>query len=316
MSSLLNKSEQGTLVFHIIKPLKYPYRISLSLLLIISGFLIQFFYYATFPGLFLVLSGNLLMLVKGYDNRLKMGKLSNYSKWENIGNEKVNKLVEMHKKIISWDRSALDITNVLGFWMFFILSIIVIILLINGAEYYNKSYLILAFNIIVLIIPHWFTGVKKILTLPTLIMKINLLNKLLTTHQQGLNKLNNEFLVQLNGESQSKLLPHDIKIRVSAENAPEGFLGLYGQIAVNNVNGVKYPYFYVVLVAKPEFNLVDKTKSYKPPVNIIKEYTAQTDVDVLIIRQFTTTTSGYQTKETAINSIFSEGLQQFNSIIS
>ncbi len=314
MTTIFSKSEQGTLVFHVIKPLKYPYRIALSLLFIISGFIVQGFYYSAFPGILLVIAGNLLVLVKGYDNRLTMGKLTHYSKWESIGNEQVNKLVAMHKKILSWDRSAFDISNVLGFMMFLILSVVIFIMLINGARYYTKSYAILALNIIVLIVPHWFTGIRKILTLPVLIMKINLLNKLLNAHQDVLSKLNNEFLVQLAGESESKVLPQDIKIRVSAENAPEAFLGLYGQITVNDVNGTKFPYFYVVLVAKPEFNLVDKTKSYTPPLGLIKEYTAQTDVDVLIIRQFTTSTSGYNTSENTINSLFDEGLGVFKNI--
>jgi len=314
MTTIFSKSEQGTLVFHFIKPLKYPYRITISLIFIISGFVIQFYNYNFFPGILLVLTGNMLMLVKGYDNRLKMGKLNHYSKWEDISNEQVNKLVTMHKKIISWDRSVLDISNVLGFWIFLVLSVFVFILLIKGANYYSKSYTILALNIIVLIIPHWLTGIRKILTMPVLIMKINLLNKLLTTHQQALSKFNNEFLVQLTGENHDKVLPQDIKVRVSSKDAPEGFLGLYGQIAVNDVNGTKFPYFYVVLVGKPEFNLVEKTKSYIPPTGIIKEYTSQTDVDVLIIRQFTTSTSGYNTRENTINIIFEEGLSVFNKI--
>jgi len=314
MTTIFSKSEQGTLIFHFIKPLKYPYRITISLLFIIAGFIVQFHYYSAFPGILLVLLGNLLVLVKGYDNRLTMGKLTHYSKWENISNEQVNKLLIMHKKILTWDRSAFDITNVIGFLMFFVLTIVVFILLINGARYYNRSYAILALNIIVLIVPHWFTGIRRILTMPVLITKINLLNRLLNSHQQVLGKLNNEFLVQLAGESESKILPQDIKIRVSSESAPEDFLGLYGQITVNNVNGAIYAYFYVVIVAKPDFNLVDKTKSYQPPAGLIKEYTSQTDVDVLIIRQFTTSTSGYFTSDAVVDLIFEEGLNVCNKI--
>jgi len=278
------------------------------MILIVLGLGLQFYYYSAFPGFLVVLFGNLFLLVKGYDNRLKMGKLNSYSQWENISKEQVDKLANLHKKIISWDRSALDITNVLGFWMFFIMALIVIILFINGADYYNKSYNILALNIIVLVIPHWFTGVRKILTKPILILKINLLNNLIFKFQSEISEMNIDFLVQFKGEKAKKALPEDIKIKVSTPKDPEYFLGMYAQICINDVNGSKYPYFYIVLVGKPEFNLKEKTKNYKPPLNMIKEYTIQKDVDVLVIRQFTTSTSGYHTKEKVYCQIFQEGL--------
>ena len=312
MSAILNKSEQGTIVFLLFKSLKYSLRVVLCMVLIVTGLVLQFYYYSAFPGILVVLFGNLFLLVKGYDNRLKMGKLNPYSQWENISREQVDKLANLHKKIMSWDRSALDITNVLGFWMFFILALIVFILFINGADYFNKSYNILALNIIVLIIPHWFTGVRKILTKPILILKISLLNNLLSKFQTKISEMNIDFLVQLKGEKADKALPEDIKIKVSSLKDSEFFLGMYGQICVNDVNGAKYPYFYIVLVGKPEFNLKEKTKNYKPPLNLIKEYTIQQDVDVLVIRQFTTSTSGYHTNEKVYCQIFEEGLAVCN----
>jgi len=290
-------------------------RLTLSILLILSGFILQVYLYHIFPGILFILAGNLLLLVRGYDNRLKMGSYK-HSGWERMSKEQLDNIVKLHKKINVWDRSLWDITNAMGFW-FFLIIVIIIILLFSEASYYSQSYIILAFDIIILLLPHWFTGLRKILTFPVLLIKIKLINNLILYFSKNIEDYTIEYLVLLRGEKKSKRLPYDIKFKVSKSDAPEGFLGLYGQTSINNVGGTIYPYFYVVLVCKPEFDLINKTKNYKPKSkNIIKEYKHQEDVDVLVIRQFTTRTSGYHTKEKVLNEIFEEGLDVFKMLAS
>ncbi|OQA00103.1 MAG: hypothetical protein BWY70_00804 [Bacteroidetes bacterium ADurb.Bin408] len=321
MSTLLTKSEQGIIVFHFFKSLKYPIRLTLSLLLIIVGLAMQFFMFRLFPGLLLVFAGNLLLLVKGYDNRLKLGRYDHNAQWKNISREQVDKLEQMHKKIKSWDKSLLDITNTLGFWMFVIIVIIITYLFVNGNNTYNKSYYILAFDIIALILPHWFTGVRKILTLPELIMKINTFKSMLKLFQGKMASCQVDFFVQLiEGEKRKEKkknipLPNDIKLKITPKYPPENFLGIYAQISINDVSGTKYPYFYTVFVAKPEYKLHQRTSFYKPTAGLIKKYTTQKEVDVLIIRQFTTRTSGYHTSVKAINKIMTDTLTVLDKLI-
>lgn len=320
MSTLLTKSEQGLIVFHFFKSMKYPLRLILSLLLIAGGMALQVYMFAVLPGLVFVFAGNLLLLVKGYDNRLKLGRYNHNIKWENMSREQVDALQQMHKKIKTWDRSALDITNTLGFWMFVILTIIIIYLFVNGNDIYNRSYYILAFDIIALILPHWFTGVRKILTLPVLIMKINIFKTVINLFSEKLSSYRTDFLVQLIEGEKAKdktkkiPLPYDMKLKIMPQNPPEDFLGVYAQISVNDVSGTKYPYFYTVLVAKPGYNLQQKTSFYKPSPGLIKEYTTQKEVDVLVIRQFTTRTSGYHTGVKVINTIMQDTLSVLNKM--
>jgi len=315
MPSEFKKSEQETIVFHFFKALKYPFRLSISILLIICGLALQYYQYESFPGVILVLCGNLLLLIKGYDNRLKMDTFKPSVKWENISHQQVDNLLQMHNKILKWDRSALDITNVLGFVVFSIISIITLYLFVNGSYYLNKSYNIIAINIIVLIVPHWLTGIRKILTKPALIMKINFFKYTEKYFANELKNLDFNYLVQLYSDKKKQVLPENIKIKISSAHAPDDFLGLYGQININDVNGKKYPYFYVVLIAKPELGLKNKTKTYNPPKGIIKEYSVQKEVDVLVIRQHTTYTSGYYTNKQMIQKIFHEGLQLNNMLL-
>lgn len=309
MDALLSRSDRGTVVFLIFKSLPYGVRIVISAILVLSGFAIQYVTYAVLPGLIPVLAGSLLLLVKGYDNRVTMGKYNPVVQWENISNAQVDKLLQMHKKIISWDRSALDITNVLGFWVFVILALILTFLFIRGSNLVSTSYNILAFDIMVLIVPHWFTGVRRILTMPVLLMKIKFLRMVQNAAQDKLKTLKINFMVQLRGQKKSKTLPYDMKLRVNLADPPAGFLGMYVQVNANDVNGTKYPYLYTVLVAEPEFDLKRKTQDYKPSKGIIREYSVQKEVDVLVIRQFTTYTGGYHTKTSTMQTIFNESLE-------
>jgi hypothetical protein len=100
-------------------------------------------------------------------------------------------------------------------------------------------------------------------------------------------------------------VPIDVKFCVKIQNQHPDFLGLYGQIVIN----VGYPYFYVVLVTREGYGLQEMCESYTPPDNITKEYKVEEDVEVLVIRQTTTKTSGYQTGNTKIREIFLEGLK-------
>jgi hypothetical protein len=103
-------------------------------------------------------------------------------------------------------------------------------------------------------------------------------------------------------------IPEDVKFRVDLADRDKDFLGLYGQVVINDVQGTSYPYFYVVLVAKQGFGLGTVYREYAPPRNIVKELNTEREVEVLVIRQRTTKTSGYHTKPAAAEEILRQGL--------
>ena len=104
-----------------------------------------------------------------------------------------------------------------------------------------------------------------------------------------------EFFMLLKGD-QAKV-PEDVKIRVKIQKQHPDFLGFYGQIVTNMVGSTTYPYFYVVLVAKQGYGLQQAFNSYMAARKIIKEYKIQGDVEVFVIRQTTTKTTGYHTNQ-------------------
>jgi hypothetical protein len=310
---LLSKDEQGVVIFHVWKSLTYQIRLALSLFLIIIGFVIQYYNLNLLPGLLFIFGGNLLLLVKGYDSRIKLGTYSPDAEWVKTDKEQLAKIVELNNKAKNWDISSFDITSGLGVF-FFILSLIALLIIYNAGFFSSDSVAsIVVFNVAFLLYPHWFTGVRRITTTPKLINKISLYQNLLKSAASSLADETTEYLIYVKGKDQK--FPDDIKIKVMFKDQPEAFLGLYAQISLNNVQGKDYPYFYVVLVAKDGFGMLDKYyNSINPSQNVIKEKSKESGVEIIVIRQYTTKTSGYYTNPQAIQNIMGDGIRSGRSI--
>jgi len=162
-------------------------------------------------------------------------------------------------------------------------------------------------NSAILLLPHWLTGTRRVLTQPSLLIKIATYEAVLKALQAGLQQHTVEFYVLLKGKNVR--MPQDVKFRVRLAGQKEEFLGLYGQAAINTVQGSSFPYFYAVLVAKKDFGLDRLRQRTDAPSNMTLEFTQEGDVEVLVVRQTTTKTSGYHTKDSVAQAIMTEGLR-------
>ena len=312
MSTLLSKEEQGVVIFHIWKSLTYNARMGLSVFLILIGFVIQYYGFNTFPGVFFILGGNLLLLVQGSDTRIKLPSYKAESEWVKTDDGYLEQIIEINKKMKKWDVSATDISNPRGV-LFFILVLVFLFFIYFFTPYFAGVDIIAA-DIMVLLLPHWFTGIKRITTTPKLISKINLYKGLMSKFTTELSKDKVNYMILVKGEDEK--LPDDVKMKVEFEGQPDDFMGMYAQVSMNNVEGRDYPYFYVVLVAKPEFKLLDKYyQSVSVPSKVIKESSRADGVDIVIIRQYTTKKSGYHTNAKAIALILRTGIENARNII-
>jgi len=117
------------------------------------------------------------------------------------------------------------------------------------------------------------------------------------------------------GKTKTGSFPNDARMLVRFIEAPESFIGVQAQISINNVKSTAYPYFYAVIVAKPDFKLFDKFGS---PIlkNITIEHKETGGVDVIVIRQTTTKTSGYHTNESVQEYILSNSINLAKSLLS
>lgn len=318
------QEDRNVVVFKIWKSLSYPNRMILSFSLLLAGFLIQILFMNLFiAGCFFLFAGNLLLLVSGYDNRVKFGTYDPGMNWERVDKEKFSDLIVMQKKMKNWDRSTTDCSNPLGCFLMLLLMATIAGLIALGTNLNIKPLVIIGIDAALLLFPHWVTGLRRIslIMTPALSQKIQFIETLIASMKNELSEHKIEYYMLLSGKD--KKIPNDLKFKIDIKGHHPDFLGLYGQIVMNNVQGTMYPYFYTVLVAKKGYDLkIQKTPSvnekssrasfwkvFVPIPSITKTLQKQKDVEVLVIRQTTTQQTGYHTDQTAARRIFFAGLK-------
>lgn len=286
--------------FHFVKNLPYNTRIVLAVLLLITGFALQLYFMKALYGAPLLFIGICLVLVKGYDSRLRIKGFSQDINWKTVEIEKIREIEALRKKSKKWDRDALDISSWLG-----VLNLI----LVAGVALVGAFFLgqldndwrvttILAVDIGIIMIPLWFSGMRFILKQPNLAIKVRIILQLHELFQE-LKKEGEEFrpALMLSRGKDDKTIPNDARFSVALPDSPEGFYGLQAQINLNVVQGTSFPYFYCVLAAKRGFGLSRYRNKIELERNVICEYQEDTRAEVLVIRQYTTKKSGYHTKD-------------------
>jgi len=299
------RSDRGLVVFHAFPSMDYDRRLFWAFALLFAGIVLQVLTTWLFPGIFFIAAGNFMLLVRGYDNRVDLKGFDAAAEWERVDRSRLDDLERIHRQMRRWDRSALDITNPLGAVLFVLLGA----LLVFGvaASFAAGSVLrILLVDAAVLLLPHWVTGVRSILTRPKLMVRVDLVRQLLDDCKQRLERHRVHVLMLLKGKGNK--MPDDVKLKIDVEAAPPELLGLYGQVVINEVQGTSYPYFYVVLVAKKGYGLAHRLAGYTPPKNLVLESNTRDQVEVVVLRQRTTKTTGYHTKLDVATVVLSEGV--------
>jgi hypothetical protein len=295
-------ADRPVVVFKLWPSLGYGKRLLAAFVLIAGGMIVQLVTGSFAWGVLPLVLGNLFLLVSGYDNRVDFGKYDPAAEWARVDSTKLDDLKKLDREIRRWDLSALDVTNPLGLALFIAATAGLVILAIVLPGLWR----ILVLDAALLLLPHWLTGTRSVLRLPKLLVKAGLIEHLFDRLGGDLERHRLTLLMLLRGEETR--VPSDVKFRVEPLEKPDGFLGLYGQVVLNEVQGRSYPYFYVVLVARKGFGLADSFKSYHPPRGMTKELKPQDEVEVLVIRQTTTKKSGYHTAPAVAVSILHEGL--------
>ena len=111
-------------------------------------------------------------------------------------------------------------------------------------------------------------------------------------------------MFQLAGSGKNRT-PVAARVFIRFPDGPEDFLGLQFQVALNDVQGTKYPYLYAVIVAKKPFGLLQNHMQAisSAAQSLTVEPSREEDVEVIVIRQTTTKQSGYHTDAAAARRI-------------
>lgn len=295
MNILPEPQRQGDIKFIFGRSLPYFWRLAISIFMIAAGLLLQL-YVNFILGLFCLFVGTALILIRGYQVKPVLKKGS--EKWNQVTPDEYTKVKLKAQDLRRWDLDSFDITNRLGCAVLFLVAAFCWGMWFF-VVYFLKSPKLAGYWVVdcaVVILPHWITGVRDYLKKDKLVIKIELLEKIM-----GLLSTPSDIQVlpMLSTEetTESNLVPADARLLVRLLNTPDYFLGLQVQISINDVQGTSYPYLYAVLIFKKEAGILEKKKNFfqSPPPNVVFEPVGAGDVDVMVIRQKTTKSSGYAT---------------------
>ena len=304
--------QRDSVRFYLAKNLPYNVRITLALILLVAGFGLQIFFMKLLYGIPFLIAGVGLILVKGYDSRVRIKGFDIDPQWKTVSIEKIQEIEHIRKRSKKWDRDVLDVSNPLGCFslVFFCgVAFFVAIGLGNWAEDLSITVILITDTIIVMI-PLWLSGMKFILKQPNLAIRVKIILKLNEVFAK-LKRNGEEFkpALKLARGKDEKTVPVDARFTIAFPDSPEGFYGLQAQINLNVVQGTSFPYFYCVLAAKRGFGISPYREKIKLDSNIICEYQTDTRAEVLVIRQRTTKKSGYQTKDRQCEEILKVALE-------
>ena len=294
------EQKQGDIKFYFAKSLAYKTRLAIIFCLLISGIVIQLFVNFWF-GFIVLAAGTAISLVKGYS---LMPELGHKEEWQRVTPDEYTKVREKQAQIREWDSDLLDITNLWG--VITLVSLIVFCAVLwrvfflysEDAGGSQKLLQYWAADCVIIFFPHWVTGVRTYLKRDKLIINIKILEDVMRLLSAPSDVQVIPMLATVEAKKGGRV-PSDARLLVRFLNAPESFLGMQVQISTNTVQGTDYPYLYCVLLAKQEAALFyGQRQRFIIGIErkgLVLEEQKSGDVDVLVVRQKTTYTSGYHT---------------------
>ena len=283
---------------------------SLNIILrfLLSTILISFAYYLQIQNntLTIILSFIVLLffIIFNWVRRVKVDKdfRSNSKKWQQTNITEFKQALKKLKKIDHFSTKPGS-----GFSYFFIVFFIIIFALTGDLA---PMYFYLLIDVLVIIGVVIASGNRYIWTPHGLKQKLRLLmdvyNYLNKSYQDKF-VIVPHFNVE---EKDKKYVPHDAKLMLTPKEQITGFLGIQISVSINSVQQKTYPYLYTVIIAKEDFDLINKFNSIKDK-DYIKNNTSlifqrkkqPDDIEIIVIRQKTTIKKGYYTNKKAVLNI-------------
>lgn len=295
MSLLPDALERDYLKFYVAGDMPYNRRVQVIAALMICGIALQLLLPGALSliGLLPLVVVAALQLAVGYSNKPR-GALSE-GQWNNADPTTLAEVMQLHRRSRSWDRSALDISNSQGFFTALGLGFLVFMGFLFIARENTRWAWQTVFTAALVFIPIWFSGMRTNFDNAPLVEKLRVIQDLMNhferEHQQG-EKIQPSLKQAAVG---GKSMPVDVRLQVKWERAGEQFYGVQTQVNINVVQGKRYPYCYFVLVGKRGVGLERILAGVRSPKNTTVEHETQGDVEIVVVRQTTTRTSGYHT---------------------
>ncbi len=311
MSILPPPQKDGEIKFMLAKGLPYRARMTLVGLLLALGLGLQVTV-GFWPGMWALVAGILIGINSGYE---AAPKITGTETWEKVTPDEYAKVKLRADQLRSWDEDFFDGSSVRGLAGFLTAGILCLIAYFAAAtrwSFPDGAWLYFGLDAAVLILPMWFIGTRDYLKKDRLIIKINMLEKVIEALKDP-SDVQVQPMLALETADKGGQVPEDARLMVKLVGAPKDFYGLQVQLSVNSVQGKDYPYLYCVIIAKAGSGLLAKYEelAVQPEssgvsdfvkslfglggTDILYESSRSGEVDIIVVRQLTTRTSGYYT---------------------
>ncbi len=260
-------------------------RMVFSSILLLTGYLLQLSTRNALAGLPFVFFCMIMNLIKSVKVRAEQAE---ELKWQEVTAAKVDQVVEHCRRIKKFQSANL------GCVIIFLLVVGWISIMFLPAFRLPVRYSALIIDGVILIAGLALSGRKSAWLPNALNVKVAIVQRILLSALAKDPEAQVMPFLEVGQTKAGGTFPNDARLMVRFRNAPEDFIGVQFQISINNVKGTQYPYLYAVILAKTGFKLLEKFMDPKLD-NLIMENEEADEVDVIVIRQFTTRTSGYHT---------------------
>ena len=223
----------------------------------------------------------------------------------------MQQIVDTKRKLAKWDTSLYESSGCLGGAILILLIGASLFLILAGVS--NLYLMCIGMDMLVLFLPQFLSGMKRFDMLAKPVLYARKILEAATMLEIMYPSAKIEYLILLGTKKKIKTsVPKEVKFKVSFPQDSDDFLGMYGQLSMNNVGSTTYPYFYTVQVYKEGFGLKKKMDSiHMTDEKVIKEYTEESGVEVMVIRQRTTQKTGYNTKPRDVERILHESVRAY-----
>jgi hypothetical protein len=300
------ESHKTYVVFDAISPRA---RMIASIFLVAIGYLFQLVSRNILAGLPFIIACVILNWVKSIN--LKRTAVKKYD-WQEVTPEKIDQVLEQCEKIRRFNTN--EAGCIIAAFAVFMFGIVFIVPFIHFLRYLSFPASATIINAIVLFCGLAFSGRRHAWMPPGLDIKAaivkRLINHTLVTRDPQIKVI--PYLEV--GQGTDGSVPNDTRFMARFTDGPEEFIGLQGQISINAVKGRSYPYFYVVIIARPGFELFKKIDN-KDMDKLVIERKKTAEVDVIVIRQKTTKTSGYHTDDAVQDHTLKTGIEFVKKVL-
>lgn len=291
-------SDAPVLEFAVAKRLAYRTRMRWVAALVAVGLLLQVVFVSVLPGIPFLAVAVALAWVVGFDNAVDHRGLEVDRAWRRVPFERVEAILDLDRDMRRWDSSVLDVSSLAGCGTLLLTGTLCgLATLVSALTLGFGVAAIIGFDAAVLVLLQWLSGMRSVHRRPDLVLKARHLVDVVRRTREDVEAAGSLRAQMLLAGAEDGRAPEDVRLLVEITDPPGRLLSVQGQVVLNRVQGTPYPYFYAVVVGDPGRGLAALGQRLAPGGSgTTIEAHHQADVDVVVVRQTTTRTSGYHTK--------------------